>query len=391
MTDANEDRPLTRRELRARERAAELAQTGGVPPVPDAADREAAESAPEHVGRHSTPSVPVAPEETQAIDVQAASAEQAEAEPAAPAEEQAPAKPRGRFFGRKKDKAEQRPAQPAEAAPAGEQPGGDLDAIEAELTDGAASAPAAGGTPGAGSASVPAPSSARRSSAQIDDVQGLDTVDDAEVDVLEIDEVAVEQPRVSSRRVADVTPAQLEDRRTAASDDEEATVTGPSRGQSQRLPVIVNVVSDTSEHHIADLREQGVAGTGGTSTSSITANALVLPAGTDSPDFTLEGDDGLLVTGSIDVPEGFASSGRGRASIDGNDVDSDVAEGEVTSPETAPVRASKAVSSYANARVQIAPKKQRPNIWPVAIGVGAGAFVVAVGTVLTLALTQGWL
>jgi len=216
----------------------------------------------------------------------------------------------------------------------------------------------------------------------------FDTVDDAEVDGVEIDEVIVELPRVSSRRIADSTPAELEDRRAAA-EAEELVPTGPTRGQSQRLPVIVNVVSDTSEHHIADLREQGVVGNGGSSTSSITANALVLPAGTDSPDFQLEGDDGLLVTGSIDVPEGFASSGRGSATIDGSDVDADVADGEVSSPEAAPVRASKAVSSYANARVQIAPQKQRSNVWPVAIGVGAGGFAVAVAGFLAWALTQG--
>lgn len=399
MTDANEERPLTRRELRARERAAELAQTGGVPPVPAEQAEHADESAPEHPGRHSTPSVPAAPEETEALDL-ADLPEQPDAADEPAVEKSATSKPRGRFFGRKKDKAspESEPEVVADVAPveAGEADAG-LDVIEAELADVPSSAPAPSGAsvadsvPESGSASVPAPSSARRSSAQFDDVQGLDTVSDAEVDDLEIDEVVVEQPRVSSRRVAEVTPAELEDRRNEQIADDEATVTGPSRGQSRRLPVIVNVVSDTSEHHIADLREQGVAGTGSGSTSSFTANALVLPAGSESPDFALEGDDGLLVTGSIDVPEGFASSGRGRASIDGNDVDSDVADGEVSSPETAPVRASKAVSSYANARVQIAPKKQRPNAWPVVIGVGAGAFVVAVGTVLTLALTQGWL
>src|SRR5699024_8071081 len=116
-------------------------------------------------------------------------------------------------------------------------------------------------------ASVPAPWSARRSSVQVDDVQGLDTVDDHELDSLEIDEVIVEQPRVSAHRVAESTPAQLEDRR-AAEAEEEPTPTGPSRGQSQRLPVIVNVVSDTSEHHIADLRDQGVVASGGGSSTS---------------------------------------------------------------------------------------------------------------------------
>lgn len=390
MTDANEGRPLTRRQLRELERAAELARTGGTPPVPED-DAELPSEAPAREGRHSTPSVPAAPadqERVEALDVEPAD-EPADASPSEPeqaaAEDEPRAKPAGRFFGRKKAKADAPPTEPApalEATVAMERIDLDehdeLEVIEAELT-----------TPET-QASVPAPSSARRSSVQVDDVQGLDTIDDADVDDVEIDEVIVELPRVSSRRVAESTPAELEDRR-AAEAAEELIQTGPTRGQSQRLPVIVNVVPDTSEHHIADLREQGVAGTGGSSTSSITANALVLPAGSDAPEFSLEGADGLLVTGSIDVPEGFASSGRGSASIDGSDVDADVADGEVTSPETAPVRASSAVSSYANARVQIAPQKQRSNVWPVAIGVGAGGFAVAVVGFLTLALTQGWL
>lgn len=401
MSDANEERPLTRRELRARERAAELAAGGGSAPEPEAAQQPAIDE-PAQLGRHSAPSVPGTPESDDVLEAELVTEERAE-EPTptpapAPAKDPQASKPIGRFFGRKKAKPEPAQAQqphapePAETV-AMEQvdvqkvdaDSADADhAIEAEIAEPGRSAPSGG-------SAVPAPSSARRSSAQIDDVQGLDTVDDAEIDDVEIDEVIVTQPRVSSRRIAEVTPAELEDRRLAQEEADDAIVSGPSRGRSQRLPVIVNVVSDTSEHHIADLREQGVAGNGSGSGSSITANALVLPAGSESPDFALEGDDGLLVTGSIDVPEGFASSGRGSASIDGNDVDSDVAEGEVTSPETAPVRASKAVSSYAHARVQIAPKKQRSNVWPVAIGVGAGGVAVAVAGFLALALSQGWL
>ena len=71
MTDANEDRPLTRRELRARERAAELAGAGG-PPVPDEDQRREAAQQPEQAGRHSTPSVPAAPADTAALDAEAA-------------------------------------------------------------------------------------------------------------------------------------------------------------------------------------------------------------------------------------------------------------------------------------------------------------------------------
>ncbi|WP_072313364.1 hypothetical protein [Agrococcus sp. Marseille-P2731] len=461
MTDANEERPLTRRELRARERAAELAATGGMPAVPTDVPASDAQSTDEQsaaepgddrsarAGRHSSPSAPSAPAdvdlleaelaegddalqpealpvETDQADVEVPEHPQSESELATPEQSAAAAapavatpasKPLGRFFGRKKGKPSQAEQQAradeashveADASASTSQEPAETvaiqqvevekvdatspeaaDAIEAELAE-PAPEPIAPSTPGPVDASVPAPSSARRSSAQFDDVQGLDTVDDAAVDDVEIDEVVVEQPRVSSRRVAEVTPAELEDRRKAQETPDELIVTGPSRGQSQRLPVIVNVVSDTSEHHIADLREQGVAGSGGTSTSSITANALVLPAGSESPEFALEGDDGLLVTGSIDVPEGFASSGRGRAAIDGNDVDADVAEGEVTSPETAPVRASKAVSSYANARVQIAPQKQRANVLPIAVGVGAGGVALAIAGFVAFAFSQGW-
>ncbi|WP_404313199.1 hypothetical protein LG314_05125 [Agrococcus terreus] len=381
MTDANGDRPLTRRQLRELERAAELARTGGQPPVPDEEAQRSLSDEPTRTGRHSTPSVPFA----ELAEAEAAAAAQPAA-PSQPAEETPAPKPAGRFFGRRK--AQEAPAVEETVAieridvdPATQR----LDVIEAELEP--TPEPAQPAEP---RRSVPAPSSARRSSVRIDDVQGLDTVDDHEVDDLEIDEVQVEGRRISALRVAETTPAQLEDRRVIdPSVVDEPTPTGPTRGQSQRLPVIVNVVSDTSEHHIADLREQGVAGTGGSSTSAITANALVLPAGSDAPEFQLEGDDGLLVTGSIDVPEGFATSGRGRATIDGSELDAEAGEAEVTSPENAPVRASKAVSSYANARVQIAPTKAPSNAWPIAIGVGAGAFVAAVGGFLVWAISSG--
>lgn len=381
MTDANGDRPLTRRQLRELERAAELARTGGQPPVPDEEAQRSLSDEPTRTGRHSTPSVPFA----ELAEAEAAAAAQPAA-PSQPAEETPAPKPAGRFFGRRK--AQEAPAVEETVAieridvdPATQR----LDVIEAELEP--TPEPAQPAEP---RRSVPAPSSARRSSVRIDDVQGLDTVDDHEVDDLEIDEVQVEGRRISALRVSETTPAQLEDRRVIdPSVVDEPTPTGPTRGQSQRLPVIVNVVSDTSEHHIADLREQGVAGTGGSSTSAITANALVLPAGSDAPEFQLEGDDGLLVTGSIDVPEGFATSGRGRATIDGSELDAEAGEAEVTSPENAPVRASKAVSSYANARVQIAPTKAPSNAWPIAIGVGAGAFVAAVGGFLVWAISSG--
>ena len=52
MTDANEGRPLTRRQLRELERAAELASTGGTPPVPDEDSAERPSEAAVREGRH---------------------------------------------------------------------------------------------------------------------------------------------------------------------------------------------------------------------------------------------------------------------------------------------------------------------------------------------------
>ncbi len=244
---------------------------------------------------------------------------------------------------------------------------------------------------------VPAPSLALPGNLARDDVQQLDTVNDAEVDAREIDDVETAYAPRSSKTVADATPAELEDNRKAEDDgplsETSDIVAGPVRSTStNRLPVILNVVSDTTEHHISDVIEE----TGsierqnvGTGTSSITANALVLPSTGADEQIQIQSDDGMIVTGSIDLPDGIASSGRSRGSLDSSDLDSDAVRGEVRNPEMKPVRASTAVSSYANARVQIAPDRRSKNAWPIAAGVGAGAVAIAAaGFIAGLAL--GW-
>lgn len=407
--------PLTRRERKERERA--LAEATGQTPAVDAPIADGAEPVEaEPVEREQTaPSDEAAapadaetragqapePDETQAIDVSELIADvapqstpapdapvagvpaagearvqeaiEADAEAAAhdaPAEEPAPSG-FGRFFGRRG------PAQEAPAEPAAEQ------SAPESIADVLADLQSDRGEQAAPSQPI-----------QRIEVDDLDTVDDAEVDRLEIDEVEVTEARVSSRRIADSTPAQLEDRRALVEDDEDEVEAqaGPSRATG-RIPVIVNVVEDTSRHHIADLREDTSAisaSSVGTGTSTITANALVLPASGANEPITVETADGVIVTGSIDLPDGFASSGRSRGTIDTAEVDAVDDAGEVRSPETQPVRASRAVSSYANARVRIAPQRRSRNATPIVIGVAGGIGIVAVGATV-VAFIAGWI
>jgi hypothetical protein len=415
--------PLTRRERKERERL--LAETTGqtpavdatTPDAPDAGEHADADAAQEHVvetgnaesqadaSAGAGETVTVEPEETQAIDVseliadlrpqhsapaadasvagvpaageakvqEAAQADAASVEPTP----EAPAEPAstglGRFFGRRTTAPQAQADDDQHAAP---------ESIADVLAD-------LQGDP-ADSGREPARPIQR---IEVDD---LDPVDEAEVDRLEIDEVVVADAPVSSRRIAESTPALLEDRREMleadAVDDEVEVQAGPARATG-RMPVVVNVVEDTSRHHIADLREDTgaiSASSVGTGTSTITANALVLPASGAHEPITVETADGVIVTGSIDLPDGFASSGRSRGTIDAADLDAVDDSSEVRSPETQPVRASRAVSSYANARVRIAPQRRTRNAWPVVLGVGGGVGIAAI-TATVVAFIAGWI
>ncbi|MFC7430533.1 MULTISPECIES: hypothetical protein [unclassified Agrococcus] len=405
--------PLTRRERKERERA--LAEATGQTPAVDAsslespapeptADEQVA-SQPLEAATPETDEAPAAsesrptgePDETQAIDVseliadlrpQSAPASDAPvagvpaasetvvpdaAPPAEPAPEPAPTG-FGRFFGRRSPAADEQPVEQAAD-----------DQQEAPESIGDVLADLQGDRP-----EPTRPEGVPMPRIEVDE---LDTVDDAEIDRLEIDEVVVADAPVSSRRIAESTPALLEDDRPVAGDEDDVeTQAGPSRATG-RLPVIVNVVEDTSRHHIADLREDTSAisaSSVGTGTSTITANALVLPASGAHEPITVETADGVIVTGSIDLPDGFASSGRSRGTIDTSDVDAADDGGEVRSPETQPVRASRAVSSYANARVRIAPQRRSRNVVPLVVAVG-GAVGISAVTVTVIAFIVGWI
>lgn len=471
MTDTgNEERPLTRRELRARERAAAAAaaaEAQNAAPAEEAVVEQ--EPAVEEVAgdeavveqtrdEESVVEEPVANEpaveapaaaaaveesETQAYTIEdlrevglvaeeeapAAAPEAEESTDAESAEDEAGATKRGigRFFGRRNrpETAEQPDAdfdsligaestgdeQPdpvsQEAAEVEQEaaPEGGIDDLfvpeadaepEAEPEADAESEPVEGevvADPAAETQEVAGPARASGSrNVQLDSAQHLDSVRDDEIDSVEIDEVEVDERRISARTVSDSTPVQMEDTRGASFENDTEQPSGPSRGRSGRLPFVVNVVEDTSEHHISDLhrgRENVEGKNVGTGSSNITANALVLPATGQEDQIQFESEDGVLVTGSIDLPDGFASSGRARGAFDSSEIDAATDGSEVSNPETQPVRASRAVSSYANARVSIAPKRQSRSAVPWVLGIGGGVVVGAI-VVVAVGFVIGW-
>ena len=472
MTDTgNEERPLTRRELRARERAAaqaarekaeersEAAQAAEgaepaeqeeqpqqeAPAVEDvtAAEPVADEPAVEEPAPTQAMSIehlaaeretqPLAPEDLPAPSSEVSGATESIAEetdpPSAPeapdapepveesaAEDSAPRKGVGRFFGRRKldnsadtdtpeDFDELLGVEPAAEPAEGDQAVGiedlaselaeDAEQTErsAEETEPVAAEQAAEETTGAVTADSPevdAPARARGLRLDEGRRQNLDSISDEDVDSVEIDEVEVTEARISAQAVSEKTPAQLEDTRGESFEQDEELPSGPTRGRGSKLPFVVNVVEDTSEHHISDLRRgsEGLQGQNGSS-GNITANALVLPASGQEDEIQFESEDGVLVTGSIDLPDGYAASGRARGKFDSPDIDSSPDGSEVSNPETAPVRASRAVSSYASARVNIAPKRQSRSALPWALGIGGGVVFAGI-VVVVVGYTAGW-
>lgn len=471
MTDTgNEERPLTRRELRARERAAAEAAREPAVDQPEEAEasrqtepsvqepEQAAEAPQEPVAAEPVVEEPVAdepvdeetdfndPAPTQAMSIEHLAAEH-ETQPLAPeelptpasetpeqeptsapevpepaqepaVEASAPKKGVGRFFGRRKldnaaetetpeDFDELLGVEPA-AEVAEEDEAVGIEDLATELADDTEQgqhsteevAPVAAepvaeeptGVFAADSPEVDAPARARGLRLDEGRRQNLDSVSDEAVDSIEIDEVEVTEARISAQSVSEKTPAQLEDTRGASFEQDEEQPSGPTRGRGSRLPFVVNVVEDTSEHHISDLRRgseglQGQNVSGGS--GNITANALVLPASGQEDEIQFESEDGVLVTGSIDLPDGYAASGRARGKFDSPDIDSSSDSSEVSNPETAPVRASRAVSSYASARVNIAPKRQSRSALPWALGIGGGVVFAGI-VVVVVGYTAGW-
>ena len=126
-------------------------------------------------------------------------------------------------------------------------------------------------------------------------------------------------------------------------------------------------------------------------TGAITTSALVLPSIPESgaqllAPLTNTGE--IMVTGSIDLPRTFGSTGAHPARFDHPDVDALLEESdrEDAVSTSAPVRAIRAVSSTSSTRGVIEPPAKPKSKLPLIGGIILGGIILVVGAFVAAAL-----
>ncbi|PPF31800.1 hypothetical protein C5C18_08230 [Rathayibacter tritici] len=160
--------------------------------------------------------------------------------------------------------------------------------------------------------------------------------------------------------------------------DEKATeITGSFEPPIEHLAITEELDSKSKEEVDASfdsLIASGVAATGAVTTT----NALILP--TTGPATSIGTDSGeILVTGSFDLPRSLGSTGQHPNLYDSPDVDRyvDRIDREQPAGESEPVRASSAVSTHAAGTSMIAPQKRAGISVPVVLAITAAVLLVA--------------
>ncbi len=126
--------------------------------------------------------------------------------------------------------------------------------------------------------------------------------------------------------------------------------------------------------------------------SSHTASALIL---TQAPEASLAGPitstGEILVTGSFELPEGLATHGHAHGTADGLDVDAVLLDREIPAASSpTPIAASAAVGTIKPAGEVIRPPApEKGSRLMLALTITAGALAVAVATALIVAFTSG--
>ncbi|MCU1513957.1 MAG: hypothetical protein JWO10_1047, partial [Microbacteriaceae bacterium] len=122
----------------------------------------------------------------------------------------------------------------------------------------------------------------------------------------------------------------------------------------------------------------------GATSGAITANALVIPSLPSEDALRPFGSTGeILITGSINLPRGLGSTGSMNSGrYDHSDVDAflSATDGEDSSPDSAPVRATSAISTHTSSQGVIGASKPKNSRLPMVLI--ATAAVMAVGVVL---------
>ncbi|KZX21874.1 hypothetical protein [Rathayibacter tanaceti] len=160
--------------------------------------------------------------------------------------------------------------------------------------------------------------------------------------------------------------------------DEKATeITGSFQPPIEHLAITEELDSKSKEEVDASfdsLIASGVAATG----AATTTNALILPTtGAGTAPGTDTGE--ILVTGSFDLPRSLGSTGQHPNLYDSPDVDRyvDRIDREQPAADSEPVRASSAVSTHAAGTSMIAPQKRAGISVPVVLAITAAVLLVA--------------
>lgn len=178
--------------------------------------------------------------------------------------------------------------------------------------------------------------------------------------------VEAEQPKLNTALFATVGSLDIA--------DEKATeITGSFHPPIEHLAITEELDSKSKEEVDASfdsLIASGVASTGAVTTT----NALILPTAGESRTDTGE----VLVTGSFDLPRSLGSTGQHPNLYDSPDVDRyvDRIDREQPAADSEPVRASSAVSTHAAGTAMIAPQKKQGVSVPVVLAITAAVLLV---------------
>lgn len=115
---------------------------------------------------------------------------------------------------------------------------------------------------------------------------------------------------------------------------------------------------------------------------AITTSALVLPAFPHSGSIIgpVSSTGEILITGSIDLPKSLALNGLHPSRYDRPDIDSliEAAEREDSAPNSAPVRAIRAVSTHTSSQALVNAKRPKGNSLPMILSITAGVMMIGV-------------
>jgi hypothetical protein len=137
--------------------------------------------------------------------------------------------------------------------------------------------------------------------------------------------------------------------------------------------------------------ENTLSRTVGSNTSAITTSALVLPSVPlpDSMLAPLNATGEILVTGSINLPRSLGSTGAHPDRVDNSDYEDDPFDSQVAAPDSAPVRAIRAISSNTSTRGVIETKRPQGNRALTAVIIVAGTLCVGLLGLLIFAFASG--